>query len=1161
MERFSDGLAPPYAILSHTWGQDNDEVTFADIVDGKGKDKAGYKKIYFCDIQAQSDSLQYFWIDTCCINKDDKAELSQAIQSMFRWYQNAKTCYVYLSDAMFRSSRWFTRGWTLQELIAPCTVRFFSKEGDKLGDRSLLRCLINKITSIPLEVLDGGGLSQFKNDERQRWANDRNTKLEEDKAYALSGLCGVHIAPVYGEGKEEAFRRLRREIEKLETCIRHLRDSDPHNRTFQQWQHDRTSQLLWVKGDPGKGKTMLLCGIIDEIQKDVRRNTVAYFFCQATDSRINNAVAVLRGLLYMLLDQQPLLARHVLKQHEHAGKWLFMDANAWVALKDIFRDVLQDPNLGRTCLVVDALDECIVDLPKLLDFVAIQSSKSGRVKWIVSSRNWPDIEAQLERAGHKIKLSLELNADSIATAVDAFIEKKVKILASEKQYTPKLQLEVLRHLTSNANDTFLWVALACQNLEKTSKRHVQKRLTQFPPGLDALYERMMNQVGVSEDADTCLQVSALAAVSYRPITISELVTLAEKVQENADDVEEIVSFCGSFLTLREGIVYFVHQSAKDFLLTKAVSQIFPGGVEVVHCSAFLRSMGALSSTLHKDIYELKEQGIANDDVDIPAQDPLASVRYSCTYWADHLCDSNPDWSANAEKPKLIATIEGFFKVTYLHWIEALSLCQSVEKGVVAVAKVLQLVQNDQGLSELALLIYDAWRFIMHHKNMIKRWPLQIYTSGILFSPRKSIIKNIFKSQAHGWDIQPDLEHDWSACLQTLEGHSDRVNSVAFSSDGARLASGSDDKTVKIWDAHSGQCLQTIEIHSSRIESVSFSPNDTTRVSLKLYNRTVKIWDLYSGECLQTLWGHTSQVDSVAFSSDGTRVVSASQSQIKIWDWHNGQYIQTLEVHSRWVNLAAFSADGTKLLSLSDSTTIMIWDAYSGQFLQKLEGHEEWINSAVFSPDGMRLASALGNKTVKIWDAQNGHYLQKPERNLDLVDSVAFSSDGARLVSASTTGIKIWDAYSGQWLKTLKGNDFAFKSAAFSLDGTRLVSVSSDIKIWDAYSGQRLQTLRGYGNGIISAAFSADGTHIISGNDRFHLDASTVGTTNNIIDIGHLHDIDTDIILSKEWVSIRGKNILWIPEGFRGSMFAVRNNKTAVAKYFGRIWICTVGSSL
>ncbi|KAF2187223.1 HET-domain-containing protein [Zopfia rhizophila CBS 207.26] len=149
---------PPYAILSHTWGADTEEVTFEDLTNGSGKDKPGYKKIRFCGEQARQDSLQYFWIDTCCINKANKAELSQAINSMFRWFRDATRCYVYLSDVSsataktdeeefslplwepdFQKSRWFTRGWTLQELLAPGSVEFFSQEWKKLGDKTSLQ--------------------------------------------------------------------------------------------------------------------------------------------------------------------------------------------------------------------------------------------------------------------------------------------------------------------------------------------------------------------------------------------------------------------------------------------------------------------------------------------------------------------------------------------------------------------------------------------------------------------------------------------------------------------------------------------------------------------------------------------------------------------------------------------------------------------------------------------------------------------------------------------------------------------------------------------------------------------------------------------------------------------------------------------------------------
>jgi hypothetical protein len=137
---------PRYAILSHTWGRDTEEVSFRDLMDGTGKDKAGYKKIRFCGEQARCDGLPYFWADTCCIDKSNSVELQEAINSMFCWYRNAVKCYVYLPDVSrapfdtdekstqlpwelaFRQSRWFTRGWTLQELIAPVSVEFFSRD-------------------------------------------------------------------------------------------------------------------------------------------------------------------------------------------------------------------------------------------------------------------------------------------------------------------------------------------------------------------------------------------------------------------------------------------------------------------------------------------------------------------------------------------------------------------------------------------------------------------------------------------------------------------------------------------------------------------------------------------------------------------------------------------------------------------------------------------------------------------------------------------------------------------------------------------------------------------------------------------------------------------------------------------------------------------------
>ncbi|KAL5324993.1 hypothetical protein ACEPPN_006115 [Leptodophora sp. 'Broadleaf-Isolate-01'] len=220
---------PPYAILSHTWGNDTEEVTFDDLRAGTYTDKIGYRKIKFCGEQAARDGFQYFWVDTCCINKLNLPELSEAINSMFRWYQDAARCYVYLSDVSkrysadesfsrstwkseFRHSRWFTRAWTLQELIAPKSVEFFSQDGERLGDKESLESSLHETTGISVEVLRGKPLIELTVQERMLWAAKRTAKRKEDEAYALLGIFGLHMPLIYGEGRENAFIRLQREI-------------------------------------------------------------------------------------------------------------------------------------------------------------------------------------------------------------------------------------------------------------------------------------------------------------------------------------------------------------------------------------------------------------------------------------------------------------------------------------------------------------------------------------------------------------------------------------------------------------------------------------------------------------------------------------------------------------------------------------------------------------------------------------------------------------------------------------------------------------------------------------------------------------------------------------------------------------------------------------
>jgi hypothetical protein len=779
---FNQCSIPPYAILSHTW--ENEEVNFAEIQNNDGKDKQGYKKIHFCGQQAKQDGLQYFWVDTCCIDKTDKAELSHAIRSMFRWYQNAERCYVYLSDVSkraevhdtlgqsswapawyrhakrcyeylsgvsirekvvdtrdqvvdtrdkvvdmrgqstwepdFRASRWFTRGWTLQELLAPSIVEFFSQEWEKLGNKVLLKSLICKTTGIPYKALDGAPLYQFSVNERMQWKDGRKTTYEEDGWYSLSGIFGVEIAPAYGEGAASALGRLRDEIRKLENCIQDMHSTDPYddkkrieetkgglladsyhwvldNTTFQQWQQDQHSRLLWVKGDPGKGKTMLLCGIIDNELKRSTNGLLSFFFCQGTDSRLNSATAVLRGLIFVLVRQQPRLMSHLRTKYDQKGSSLFTDANSWVALSEIFTSMVQDEDLEAGCLFVDALDECTTDLPMLMNLIVRTMAPPSRVKWLVSSRNEGHIEQGLKSVGNEAKLSLELkeNAEQVARAVDSYIDHRLSCLESLEE--DGLREQVREELRRKANGTFLWVALVIQELENAESWDALMVVEEAPAGLHQLYDRMLEQIKrlSRRYPEICQSLLCTAAIAYRPLYLAEIYSLCRlpgRVTVLEETTMTIIAMCGSFLTIRGQQVYLIHQSAKDYLSDKMQAAVLPSQNEM-HYRLFAQSLEVMSDKLQRNMYNLAELGTPINKVEMPHLDPLATARYSCVYWVNHLYDSEPKcWADSVGDLKVGGAIDEFMRNKYLYWLESLSLCRSMGKGVVSMARLRSLVQ-------------------------------------------------------------------------------------------------------------------------------------------------------------------------------------------------------------------------------------------------------------------------------------------------------------------------------------------------------------------------------------------------------------------------------------------------------------------------------------
>ncbi|BAZ00951.1 protein kinase [Tolypothrix tenuis PCC 7101] len=285
--------------------------------------------------------------------------------------------------------------------------------------------------------------------------------------------------------------------------------------------------------------------------------------------------------------------------------------------------------------------------------------------------------------------------------------------------------------------------------------------------------------------------------------------------------------------------------------------------------------------------------------------------------------------------------------------------------------------------------------------------------------------------------------------KTLEGHSSLIRSVAISPDGKTLASGSDDKTIKLWNLKTGKQIRTLTGHSHWVFSVAISPDGKTLASGSI-DDTIKLWNLETGEQIRTLTGHSGDVNSVAISPDGKTLVSGSiNGTIELWNLETGEQIRTLDGHSSNVYSVAISPDGKTLVSGSVDKTIKLWNLKTGKEIRTLKGHSSTVFSVAISPDGKTLVSGSGDNTIKVWNLETGEQIRTLEGHSSSVDSVAISPDGKTLVSGSRNGtIKVWNLETGEQIRNLTEHSRGVNSLAISPDGKTLVSSDGNtIKIW------------------------------------------------------------------------------------------------------------------
>ncbi|CAG8888404.1 unnamed protein product [Penicillium egyptiacum] len=861
--------------------------------------------------------------------------------------------------------------------------------------------------------------------------------------------------------------------------------------------------IFWLNGMAGTGKSTISRTVANRFEEE--KLLGASFFFKRGEGDRGNAIKLFPTITKQLTKIIPQLTSGVRKA---------IDNNPDIGtkgLKEQFDRILLQPLLDlhssalptmNVVIVIDALDECDVDndMRLILHLLPqLRKAEGIRVRVLITSRPELPIRLGFEKLplhDHKDFVLHEIPKEVVENDLSLFLNHRISKIREERD--PSLPIDWpgvinIRKLVALSVPLFIFAATICRIFEDpdwdpidslpeilTHQNDESKLDGTYLPVLDRLLQRQSEKKkkGLVQEFHQVVGAIVILESPLSIIALSRLIGLPQRlVHTRLNSLHSVLSVPND----ETSPIQLFHLSFRDFLLSPETREktVFWVDEKEMHYR-LSKCCFLICENLRRNICELPSDATQRENIDRQTINRFLppELQYACRYWAHHLV-------LCIDMYTMVQDALLFLRRHFLHWVEAMSLLGLTSEMVGIINRLETVILGDHN-AELSEFLHDAKRFILKNRQIADEAPLQVYCSGLVFAPRNAIIRREFEAQLPSWIYQlPQVQERWSAELQALEGHSSSVQSVAFSPDSQLLASGSDDKTIRLWDTATGALQQTLEGHTDSVQSVTFSP-DGRLLASSSDDKTIRLWKTATGALQQTLKGHTDSVQSVAFSPDSRLLASSSDDKtILLWNIAIGALQQTLEGHIDWVQSVIFSPDGRLLASSSDDETILLWNTATGALQQTLKGHTDSVQSVVFSPDGQLLASSSYDETVRLWDTATGALQQTLEGHTDSVQSVVFSPNGQLLASSSDDKtIRLWDTATGALQQTLEGHIDWVQSVAFSPDGRLLASGSDDetVRLWDTATAPLQQTPECHTGWVFSVAFSPDGRLLASGSD-------------------------------------------------------------------------------